>query len=254
MEAYAAVITAIAALLGALAWPVVFVTFFIIFREPLGATFRALSRLLDRLKKLKFGDTEMDLGEALDRQASRFLSEAVANPQDISAQQIRAAAKLEVKANHLDVQTLKDQIESLCTEYETIRKVMPSGPDRTQAMTEVLVKMRMIGPAVSSFVEEFKGSTAAGKRLAAVAIMQIEPDKADFAWLTERFRVDQPFIFYHAAIALFNIHRTGSSERRRQAQTAAQESLEIIGKFEGPQDRNTLHVLKSMVPDQSPPP
>lgn len=193
----AALITAMAALISAIVWPVAIALVVLVYRKPFSAAFGRLPSLVDRMQKIKLGALEAEL----DRQAEA----AGADPQAgevISTAEIRAAAKIETEARLFDNQSLRDKVQQLCFEYETIRKVLPSGRNRTSAMTQVFIKMRTLGPAVSDWIEDMKTSTVSGNRLWAIAIMQIDPDKADLNWLVERFRDETPFLFFHAANAL----------------------------------------------------
>ena len=122
--------------------------------------------------------------------------------EEITRQEIQTASRVETQARSLDDDTLWEQVHALSTEYESLRKAMPSGPTRTNAMTRVFVKMRTLGPSVVSFVDDLKRSRSAGERLFAIAIMQIEPDVADIDWLEKRFQSERPFVFFHAANAL----------------------------------------------------
>ena len=114
-------------------------------------------------------------------------------------------------------------------------------------MTWIMVKLRMLGPAVAKFIGELKVSQSAGERLAAVAIMQIEPDEADIPWLTERFRIEQPFIFFQAAVALQSVARSGVSGKVTEAVDAAKTALDLVKGFTGTPDQSTLNILTSIV-------
>ena len=61
MEALAKLITAIAALLGAIAWPLVFLTLVVLYRKQLAAAIERLPGLFDRLRKMKVAGLEAEL-------------------------------------------------------------------------------------------------------------------------------------------------------------------------------------------------
>ena len=242
MEAWAALITAIAALTAALVWPVAIFAFVYLFKGKMSVALDKLPSILERANKIKLGWLDLEL----DKQAES-ISGDIHGGEQISAQQIQAAARVEVQAKSLDLQSLRDKIQQLCFEYETVRKVLPSGSERTRAMTQTFVKMRTLGPAVADWIEEMKASAVAGNRLLAIAIMQIDPDKADIDWLVERFETEKPFVFFHAANALRIVATSSFSTRANAARAAAEQALERINGFQGPRDSDTIRVLSAIV-------
>jgi hypothetical protein len=186
------------------------------------------------------------LGEEVDVRAASIVEQAVAEPGKISPEQIRASAQIELHARSVDDGALREQLDRVCLEYERIRGAMPSGPERTRAMTGVLVRMRTLGPACAHLLPELKAAETPGKRLAAVAIMQIRPETADIAWLVERFRVDSPFIFSNAALVLQYLALSKKGARAESAVAAAREALGILRSAKAPPDRNTMRILQPL--------
>lgn len=242
MEAASQLITAIAALVSAVFWPIVIVTVFIVFRRELRSSFNRLPDLLGRVRRLKIAGIEAELDKVADA-----VPPADDLGEQITPQEIQTASRVETQARSLDDDTLWDQVHALSTEYESLRKVMPAGPARTQAMTRVFVKMRTLGPSVVSFVDALERSRSAGERLFAVAIMQIEPDVADIDWLEKRFRSERPFLFFHAANALRVVAHAPDPQRSALARAAAARALEKVTGFGLGPDRDTVRVLKSIV-------
>lgn len=206
--------------------------------------FRDDKTYIDTLRMRREG---LVLDEELNLHAAAMIDVAEKRPGEISTEQIRSAARVEVHARALDDTTLRDQLQQLCIEYETIRRALRPGRERTRAMTEVLLKMRTLGPAVAGFLPELKASSSPGKRLSAVAIMQIEPHKADIPWLLGRFSEEKPFIFYHAALALEKIAQQGDEARQAAARDAAAKALRTLEAFEGVKDANSIAVLSEIV-------
>lgn len=206
--------------------------------------FRDEKNYVDTLRMRSAG---LVLDRELNLHAAALIDVAEKHPGEISTEQIRSAARVEVQARTLDDSTLRDQLQQLCIEYETIRRLLRAGRERTRAMTEVLLKMRTLGPAVASFLPELKASESPGKRLSAVAIMQIDPQKADIGWLLGRFSEDKPFIFYHAAVALQKIAEQGDEKRVAAARDAAERALRTIEAFEGHKDANSIAVLNDIL-------
>ena len=243
MVSVAALLTAIAALVASLAWPMAFVTLFILFRTPIRAAAERLPSLIDRMNKVKLGFLEAELDET----AAAAAAQPASQGGEVTPEQIRAAARIEVQAAEIGAQPLLDQMRALCLEYERTRAATLPGRNRTQTFTEILAKMRALGPSLSGHVAEFKKSDLAGSRLAAIAIMQLKPDEADFAWLLERFRTDQPFLFYQSALVLKNTSRSSDPRISATSKATAEKALDAISAYKGPPDENTIAVLKSIV-------
>lgn len=242
MDDVTELLTAIAALVSALFWPIVIVTVFVVFRKELRPSLNRLPDLLGRVRKVKLAGIEAELDKVADS-----VPDADNLGEQITPQEIQTASRVETQARSLDDDTLWEQVHMLSTEYESLRKAMPSGPARTNAMTRVLVKMRTLGPSVVSFVEDLKRSRSAGERLFAIAIMQIDPDVADIDWLEQRFRSERPFVFFHAANALRVVAQAGDPQRASLARIAAARALERVKGFGAGPDRDTTRVLESIL-------
>ena len=241
MTGAAALITAIAALISALAWPAALLMVLILFRHQLGIAFRDVPGMIGRMQKVKLGAFEAELSA----KAADLVDEAVAAPGAISARQIRSAARMQIAAKSLPEGALRDQLRQLCIEYETVRNVLPSGEERTRAMTNILVRMRTLAPSVAQFLDELKASSSAGNRLAAVAIMQVNPSLADADWLLERFRSDTPFIFFQSATVLRTLVNLEAGTNAHYRDIARQ-ALAIVGGFSGAPDRDTIDILTAI--------
>lgn len=244
MAGIASIVTAFAALISALAWPILLAAVVIHFRKAISAGLDRVPEMMSRAHKAKLGWLEIELRQVADI--------ANASPKDkgvVSPEQIRSAAKVEVFSQDLSLGDLRYQVEKLCIEYEDIRRKLPSGQKRTQAMDAVLAQMRTIGPSISFMLDDLKRSSRAADRLVAVAIMQMELSRADPNWLLLRFSEDVPFIFYHASLILENLVRTISGEDKVELIDVAQNALEIVEGFEGAPDSATVNVLNSIIAD-----
>ncbi|MDQ2079638.1 hypothetical protein RA307_05540 [Xanthobacteraceae bacterium Astr-EGSB] len=244
MEAYAKLLTAVAAIVGAVAWPAVFVATVLVFRNDIRAAFKKAQILLDRVNKVKWADIAVELDRVAD-------IEAESGPDKggkITLRQIETAARIKIESQELDIQALLRELDRLCLEYDSIRRALPSGNVRTRAMTRVIVKMRSLAPSVADYLDAYKGSGSPGSRLAAIAIMQMVPAVADVEWLRERFSSEQPFAFYHASLALQNVANiTNGPEQKHRLRSAAQDALARIKGFAGVPDQETVEVLESLI-------
>jgi hypothetical protein len=69
-------------------------------------------------------------------------------------------------------------------------------------MEVVVSKMRTIGQAFFPVRHEFAASPAPGKRLMAIASLEVSPDYDMLDWLAERISSEKPFVQYHALVAI----------------------------------------------------
>jgi hypothetical protein len=166
----------------------------------------------------------------------------------ITSRQFEAAARIKIQTPQVGSEALLQELDRLCLEYDTVRRTLPAGTDRTRAMTRLLVKMRSLAPSLIDHIDAYKGSGSAGSRLAAIAMMQMDPSVADLDWLKDRFTSEQPFVFYHAALALQNIAdiRKAPQDEERLREVA-EHALTIVNQSKGVPDRNTIEVLEELL-------
>lgn len=241
MADLAALITAIAALVSALAWPLVLLALVYVMRGHIGLAAKDLPGFLRRMRKVKIGAFEAEL----DARAETLVDEAIARPAELSSRQITTTATLAMTAQQLGDAAMRRQLERLCIEFDTIRKTMPSGYGRSRAMMSVLVRLRTLAPAIEKFLAELKRGRTEGERLAAIAIMQVNPDQADIDWLLDRFRHDPPFLFAQAAAVLRSLLRQDAATADR-AVAAAKEALRIVMSYPGEPDAGTVELLEAV--------
>jgi hypothetical protein len=235
MDTTAKLITSIAALVAAIAWPAAFLIVIFTFRKQ-------LREQLGRLRKGKVGFVEIELEHV----AASAVTGVVETTGAITAEQVHSAARIEARSADIGQPELLRQLDKLSIEYDTVRRTLVPGPSRTAAMTRILVQMRAIGPSVAQRVDVYKSSGSPGSRLAAIAIMQMHPQVADIPWLVQRFKDDAPFIFYHAALALQNVANEADEETRSTVRLAAGQALKIVKSFSGTPDQETIDVLEHL--------
>jgi hypothetical protein len=243
MEASAKLLTALAALVGAVAWPLTFLAILCIFRAQLNPILSKVPTLLDKIKKASLPGVNLEL----DRVVAEV--ETTGNESgNITPRQVEAATRIEFQTREVGSQTLLSELDRLCLEYDSLRRSLPAGNERTRAMTRVLVTMRLLAPSLVDHIDAYKGSGSAGSRLAAIAMMQMAPRVADLDWLRDRFSSEQPFVFYHAALALQNVANIcDTPEKKRRLREVAQEALSIVKRFAGTPDPGTVQVLEMLL-------
>lgn len=244
MDEYAKLLTSVAALIGAVAWPATLLVIVIVFRSELKSALSRLPTVLDRVKKASLAGVVFEL----DRVANAEVDGGADKGGKITSQQIEAAARIAVQAQDISPHELLSELDRLCLEYDSIRRILPSGEARTRAMTRIVVKMRSLAPSLINSIDVYKSSGSAGSRLAAIAMMQMVPKVADVGWLKDRFSSESPFLFYHAALALQNVADSyDTREGKQQLREVARHALSTVKSFPGVPDRSTIEVLEMLI-------
>jgi len=103
-----------------------------------------------------------------------------------------------------DVDRVPDALDALCNRYDDVRRRMKAGNDRTAVMTDIVGEMKLLAPTARAALPALKAGRTAGRRLAAIAILQVFPSADELAWLADRLdpATDRPFIGYQAGVAL----------------------------------------------------
>jgi hypothetical protein len=165
---------------------------------------------------------------------------------DILQEESRATSNLSI-AKSLDTvdPAAQTALLALADEYEKIRREMPSSSVRTRRMTAVFSQMKAHAAGARSLLDQFMQSESAGRRLAAIAILQMFPDPDHLQWLAGRLQnpdVEQPFVGYMAAVALLEAVRALPASAQTTLKAALHQAQEFA---EGlPTDSNRLDVLK----------
>lgn len=242
MKSFSKLVTAIAALAGAVAWPVLFGGIVFAFRKEVRSALAKVPTLFERIRKASLAGINLEL----DQVAAE--AEGAANESgNITPRQVEAAAQIAIQSREVNSQTLLNELDQLCLHYDSLRRSLPAGVERTRAMTAVVVKMRSLAPSLVNHVDAYKGSGSPGSRLAAIAMMQMVPRVADLDWLKGRFAAEQPFVFI-MALALQNVANVAdTSEKKKHLREIAEQALSSIKSFSGIPDKNTIRVLEMLI-------
>jgi hypothetical protein len=241
---------AVSALVAAMAWPSAFLATILIFQKELRSALNKIPVFLDRVKKASLGQVALEL----DRVASEAEAESEKSGK-ITPRQIEAARRIASETTEISSQALLGELDRLCLEYDAVRRSLPSGYTRTRAMTRIVVQMRSLAPSLIEHIDAYKVSGSAGSRLAAIAMMQMDPKSADVDWLGERFSKENPFLFYHAALALQNAaDNPKTAAIKKRVYEVARGALAKLKEFQGAPDQSTIEVLEALIasPPQSP--
>jgi hypothetical protein len=171
--------------------------------------------------------------------------------QVVSVQELRTAeaiAKIS-STSSVSLEDLRGQIGILASKYESIRATMPSGDARTREMEIVASQIRGYALAAIQLLPEYTSSDSSGKRLVGIAFLETKPDSRYFEWLADRFRIEVPFLQYHAAIALRNAAKQVSSKEHKDSlrvscNNALQLALQSAESHNGDLESDQILVLR----------
>jgi hypothetical protein len=229
-------------LVRAAAWPLLFGILVITQRRPLGRLLEALIELVQHSNHIKLGDM---IDVEVDRSAKEAQNREVPAV-EVTPNEIEAAARVGRIAESSDLSTIRARMLEFAREYEATRSNMKPSPDRTRAMNAIVAKMRTLGIAATPLLREFAhDKSSPGKRLAALAILELAPDLNYLGWIVERMSNEQPFILFHASLVLLAMVRSYGTQSRQELGTAVNRSLDVVKSFSGgPPDRNTVDILQ----------
>jgi hypothetical protein len=213
----------------------------LLFRGALQTAFSRIPFLLDRVTKASVAGVKVELERVAD-------AEGDDKGGKVTPKQKESAARIAVEKQDVGSQPLLGELDRLCLEYDALRRTLPPGDIRTRAMTRIVVQMRSLAPSLIEFLDAYRSSGSAGSRLAAIAMMQMVPTSADVEWLEGRFSSDQPFLFYHAALALQNVADSRDTiEGKLEIREVARRALRQVKSFTGVPDRSTIEVLDTLI-------
>ncbi len=276
-----AVLSGVAAICSAVIWPVLIGLILWWFREPAGELLHAAVGVAEGATRFKIWQIEFDkdvqqqvaqsesaalVAPVLQSPAAGARAEDLAGSTELSASPSVAASQLassipggEVAAaarvrSLLDTApnatlreaaeaAIKARMESFAQGYETTRASMRAGPERTRAMNGVVAKMRTLALASDFLLDEYMEASSPGKRLAAVCILQMKPEMRAVPWLADRMRVEQPFVFFHASVALLNAVRRFGEAEKPTLQRSIEAALKQVQSFGEHADTNTVRSL-----------
>ena len=180
----------------ALAWPILVLVVLLAFRPQVRGRVEGLTEF-DLFGLIK-GKVRNELNQSAHAaEQSEGLSQAP------TPGELERAVEVEKLTRQTDLSFVRQQVDELAAEYERVRGSMRAGDTRTRAMEIVVSKMRTIGRAAYPLRHELSISPSPGRRLQAIASLQVIPDYDDLLdWLADRLDTERPFVSYHALVAL----------------------------------------------------
>ena len=269
------ILQGIAAICTAVVWPVLIGLILWWFREPAKELLQAAVGVAEGATRFKIWQIEFDrdVQQQIARSESAALSTpppaaapaleqatvagatdttvAVRTAATISSTEVSAATGVRSLLEAAPTSTLrkageeaiKTRMTGFAQEYETTRASMHAGPERTRAMNAIVAKMRTLALAADLFLDEFMAADSPGRRLAAICILQLKPEMRALPWLTARMRQEQPFVFFHAAVALLNAVRRFSLTDQAALSESLRSALSQVQGFGPKADANTVRLL-----------
>ena len=205
--------------ISAIVWPILVLTLAVAFRPE-------LRHVVGRLKILELPGIKAQLVSVLD-QSAQASEKNEGLSQAPTPGELERAVQVEKLTSQADLAFVSQQVDELAAEYERVRGSMRAGDARTRAMEVVVSKMRTIGRAVLPLRHELSVSPSPGRRLQAIASLQVIPDYDDLLdWLANRIDTEWPFVSYHALVALNSAATNERAPAHLPALERAQAALE----------------------------
>jgi hypothetical protein len=237
----------IAAIISALAWPLVTSVGVFAFRRQLREIVSEFVLKFKSAEQIKVGGFEI---------AGRMIQSAINSVpaalerETVPQSQVEGARRLgaELESTGIDkgesIVAINYQMTELAKKYEHLRNSMKAGRSRTEEMNKIMAQMRTLAVLATPLLPIFTASASPGERLAAIAILQVQPDASYLQWLAKRMSEEKPFVFFHAALALRQFALEGNVPDRSVFRGLVQEALDKILSFTGGMsDQNTIEVL-----------
>jgi hypothetical protein len=142
-----------------------------------------------------------------------------------------------------DLVATRAEIDALADGYDAVRRPitgMRSGPERTRRMEVIASRMRALALSAFPLLDELRESASAGKRLAAVSILEAIPDVRHLGWLADRVRDEKPFVGYHAALGLLAAARSLDVDDLTHVQEALEAARRSTQHLRPDTDRETM--------------
>lgn len=241
-------------LTAVLIWPAVLVFFVYVYRTSISRLIRAVVSLAERADEVEIGQVKIKrtleevAAKAGSSNATRD-SSTVPSSQKVAAQEIEEIVATAPNSRSRDLlqQEVRKKMEALAAQYDYVRETMRSGEKRTSEMDRLTAQMRSLGLASRPFRRSFTTSEdSAGKRLCAIATLQVSPSSEYLPWLFDRFDSEQPFVFFQAAVAILQCVRKYGPRRFHSLRKRLEASIQTLQSYKGGEpDSDTIGVLQT---------
>jgi hypothetical protein len=174
-----------------------------------------------------------EFGDLFRRNLTKVVGDQLASPASHDAVE-RAAKVAMTEASD----SIRSYAKQLATKYERVRGSMEPGLPRTRAMENVVMEMRSAVVLLTPLLPKLTTSNSVGERLLALAILQAAPQADQISWVGTRIvEEEQPFVQYHAAVALRVLAQAFVKSNRRELETTLQNVMKVLPKLKVDSDR-----------------
>jgi hypothetical protein len=246
-------LSGIAAILQAIAWPIVVVVFFLVYRSKICSLLDIITTKLAAATKLKAWQLEFETVQEIKDVVEKTGGTAGGGIEngEIPKDQLDAAKEIDRKLRETPLaeervfRAVEYQIQYQAKEYERIRIEMPPSPQRTRKMNEVAGRIRSLSLAGRPLLHSLMKGKSAGERLAAICFLQVTPKFEYFTWLIDRImNENQAFLLYQAAVAVLELVRTRMYPDGTKIKEQIERAMRLVSDFKGGRpDQNTIDVL-----------
>jgi hypothetical protein len=143
---------------------------------------------------------------------------------DPGVARLRRQLQGELAGMPVDAADARSRLMSLAREYEVVRKTMPSGPDRTFKMTQIVTEARGLTRAAQLDPQSLTGlfqGPGDGDRVITLALIQARPDPTHVPIVIDAIQnARSPFEQYHGLIAGLNLVDSLSGDARESLRQA----------------------------------
>jgi hypothetical protein len=121
--------------------------------------------------------------------------------------------------------------------FVRLRRILPDGQEKTVLMEEMVTRIRDLPLEEYALTDPLHLSNSVGERLAAIVTLQKLPDPRYLLWLSERLAVEDAFVGYQAAVALYEAARAISFADLDVVTTAVEAGLTWVAPVAGQSGR-----------------
>lgn len=156
---------------------------------------------------------------------------------------LTSAHNIEASTVHQDaarLTILRRELTELAEEYTRIRQAMSPGDQRTRQLELIATKIRTTAFEAAPLITDFVSETRPERRLVAAVLLQVTPQREHLDWLGQRLSEKQPFLGYHAAVALLAAARSLDCSHSGEIGSAIALGLKLLGSKIGTDRYRTL--------------
>jgi hypothetical protein len=172
---------------------------------------------------------------------------------DPQVRRLRQQLQTELAGLPVEAGSARERMTALAREYEVIRQTMPSGPDRTFKMTQIVTEARGLAAAASLDPQTLSGiwlGPGDGDRIVTLAAIQARPEASQLPIVVDAIaNARTPFEQYHGLIAARRLADRLDPPGRQAIADAirARMGIHVIGVSIDRRDPERLHLAEGLL-------